>query len=324
MLEHGGRLSAAAREYGIAIDQWLDLSTGVSPISWSVPLIPSHHWSRLPEDDDGLLQAARRYYGAASVLPVAGSQAAIQALPRLRSPCRVGIPQPAYAEHARAWEVAGHQLVTWTRQHGVADIDVLVLVNPNNPTGERFTLDTLLEYHHSLAKKGGWLVVDEAFIDVTPECSLAAYTHQPGLVVLRSVGKFFGLPGARVGFVLAEPHILFNLQDVLGPWPLTGPSRWVAQQALADHAWQLGQRDALLAAGNRLQTMLCENTLNPDGGTALFQWVTTPRALEIHQQLAQLGIFTRLFTSPLSLRFGLPGTEAGWQRLNAALSGIMR
>lgn len=322
MLEHGGTLFAATREYGIAIEQWLDLSTGVSPVSYPVPAIPSPLWSRLPEEDDGLIEAACRYYGAVSVLPVAGSQAAIQVLPCLRSPCRVGIPQPAYAEHAQAWKSAGHQVETWTRQRGMEGLDVLVLVNPNNPTGECFTVDTLLEFHHSLARKGGWLIVDEAFIDVTPELSLAAYSHQPGLIVLRSLGKFFGLPGARVGFALAESAVLHTLQEVLGPWSLTGPSRWIAQQALVDSAWHIGQRENLNVASKRLITILHKNSLAPDGGTALFQWVITPRAAEIHRKLAQQGIFTRLFARPQSLRFGLPGTETDWRRLADGLSEI--
>lgn len=322
VLEHGGRLLAAAREYGIVPEDWLDLSTGVSPLSWPVPTLPSYLWSRLPEEDDELIDAACRYYGAASVLPVAGSQAAILALPRLRSPCCVGIPQLTYAEHAQAWAAAGHRVEAWTRQRGVEGIDVLVLVNPNNPTGERFTVDSLLEFHHSLAKKGGWLIVDEAFIDVTPEFSLAAYSHHPGLIVLRSVGKFFGLPGARIGFVLAELRILLALQEALGPWSLTGPSRWLAQQALADTAWQIRQRDDLLIAKKRLIAILQEYSLASAGGTALFQWVMTPKAGEIHHDLARQGILTRLFATPESLRFGLPATEADWQRLSEGLSRI--
>ena len=83
MLEHGGRLRRAAEHYGIALADWMDLSTGISPWAYPVPPVPETAWQRLPEDDDGLDEAAARYYGSAELLAVAGSQPAIQALPLL-------------------------------------------------------------------------------------------------------------------------------------------------------------------------------------------------------------------------------------------------
>jgi histidinol-phosphate/aromatic aminotransferase/cobyric acid decarboxylase-like protein len=115
-LHHGGRLRAAANHYGLALDQWLDLSTGINPNGWPVPPVPASAWARLPEEEDGLEPAARAYYGAAHLLPVAGSQAAIQALPRLRAPVRVGVLSPGYAEHAAAWRAAGHAVTAVGRR----------------------------------------------------------------------------------------------------------------------------------------------------------------------------------------------------------------
>src|SRR3546814_16814541 len=91
MLEHGGRLRNAALQYGIAEAQWLDLSSGLAPWPFDVPVITPRAWARLPETDDGLEQAACDYYGAMHVLPVAGSQMAIQLLPRLRRAGMVGV-----------------------------------------------------------------------------------------------------------------------------------------------------------------------------------------------------------------------------------------
>jgi len=71
LLEHGGRLRRAAVEYGIPLADWLDLSTGVNPNGWPVPPIPAETWARLPEDDDGLSEAACAYYGARHALAVA-------------------------------------------------------------------------------------------------------------------------------------------------------------------------------------------------------------------------------------------------------------
>ena len=144
MLEHGGRLLRAARHYCIAPEHWLDLSTGVNPEGWPVPPIPAQAWHRLPEDDDGLVEAASHYYGAPHVLPVAGSQAAIQVLPLLRPRSRVAVLAPGYAEHAHAWERAGHQVERLPATQLLAQqarFDVIVLIHPNNPGGEVFGRD---------------------------------------------------------------------------------------------------------------------------------------------------------------------------------------
>jgi cobalamin biosynthesis protein CobC len=322
-LPHGGRLREAARRYGIPLDAWLDLSTGINPHAYPVPAIPVSAWSRLPEDDDGLIDAARAYYEAPHVLPVAGSQAAIQALPPLRRRSRVGVITPGYAEHARAWRRAGHEVVGVPVEalgNAARQVDVLVVIHPNNPTGDRFAVETLLGWHAGLAARKGWLVVDEAFIDPTPIDSLAAYCARPGLIVLRSLGKFFGLAGARVGFVLGEAVLLKRLTEALGPWPVTGPSRAVAAEALADARWQSTMRTALPEASARLAQLLSAHGLVPTGGCGLFQWVVTLEANAIHEWLAREGILTRLFHDPPSLRFGLPRTEPGWRRLEAALT----
>ena len=325
-LHHGGRLRAAASYYGLALDQWLDLSTGINPNGWPAPPIPASAWARLPEEEDGLEQAARAYYGATHLLPVAGSQAAIQALPRLRAPARVGVLSPGYAEHAAAWREAGHAVTAVAVEALEAAVtlsDVLVLIHPNNPTGARFPLEQLLDWHAQLAARGGWLVIDEAFMDTTPDQSLCGLATHPGLIVLRSLGKFFGLAGARVGFVCAQPELLAGLQRRLGPWSLNAPARWIAQVALKDGDWQERERPRLIAAGERLGTLLHRQGLAPQGGCALFQWVRTPQARDLHQALARQGILTRLFDEPPSLRLGLPGTEADWARLEAALARVV-
>ncbi len=324
-LRHGGELRAAASRSRIPLEDWLDLSTGINPQPWPVPAIPHESWHRLPEENDGLEAAARAYYGTPHLLPVAGSQAAIQALPRLCAPCRVGIPVPAYAEHARAWHTAGHEVVPLDPAlDDLPDsLDVLVLVNPNNPTGTRHPRARLLDWHARLAARGGWLIVDEAFMDCTQAESLAPRVDRPGLVVLRSLGKFFGLAGARVGFVCAEPALLARLDALLGPWTVPGPSRRVAALALADHAWQSRTRRRLPVDAARLAQLLAGHGLPPAGGSALFQWVRTPRAAVLHERLARQGVLVRLFEAPASLRFGLPGCERDWDRLDAALARAM-
>ena len=323
MLEHGGRLLRAARHYGIEPARWLDLSTGISPFAWPVPAVPASAWHRLPEDDDGLIEAACAYYGASHVLPVAGSQAAIQALPRLRAPGHVGVIAPGYAELAHAWSRAGHAVETLPADRLLADherFDVIVLIHPNNPGGDRFEGDTLLALHEALARRGGWLVVDEAFMDATQRHSLCPHSARDGLVVLRSAGKFFGLAGARAGFVCAAPALIDAIRELLGPWTLAGPTRYVLRHALADRAWHAAQRERLAASAGRLRALLECRDLAPTAGCAFFQWRCDDRAAQLHDALAKRGILTRLFDEPSSLRFGLPPDDAAFARLDAALA----
>jgi len=326
MLEHGGNLHAASQKYNIPVTDWLDLSTGINPNGWPVPTtFPADVWSQLPQQNDGLVSAAQDYYHCESLIAVAGSQAAIQALPYCRSISRVGILTPAYAEHAYAWQQAGHEVIQLdvdTITNTIDQLDVLVIINPNNPSAEQFSAEQLLSWHQQLADKGGWLIVDEAFIDSEPEHSLAKHCPLTGLLVLRSLGKFFGLAGLRVGFVLAETTLLKQLADRLGPWPIAHASRYVAQLALQDKMWQQQCRHDLSEQGKRLQQLLASVGLNPHGSCTLFQWVKTSKAAFIHQSLAQRGILTRSFSTPSSLRFGLPKTEANWQRLEIALQQL--
>ncbi len=326
MLEHGGQLHRIARQFSRPLSEWLDLSTGINPCGWPVGAIPSQYWQRLPEQEDGLTEAAAGYYGNASLLPVAGSQAAIQLLPKLRANSRVCVLAPAYAEHAENWRRAGHSLryVQSDQIDAVLnETDVLIIINPNNPSGECFSRETLSGWHRALAKRGGWLIVDEAFIDCQLQQSLAAEPVREGLIVLRSVGKFFGLAGIRCGFVIAPKTLLTALRSQLGPWTVSAPARYVARQALLDNDWQQATRTRLPQQSRRLRSLLEQYGLQPAGGTCLFQWIETPQAEMIYHHFLQHGILLRLFTRPASIRLGLPANEAQWQRLEAVLSLFM-
>src|SRR5689334_1565236 len=327
MLEHGGRLRKAALEYGIAEADWLDLSSGLAPWPFPVPDIPLRAWARLPETDDGLEQAACDYYGAAQVLPVAGSQLAIQLLPRLRRAGKVGVRSPCYAEHAEAWRRNGYvvrEVLESEVDFFLDNLDVLVVVNPNNPTGLSLTPSRLLDWHARLAQRGGWLVVDEAFMDNTPRLSLAPFAHQVGLIVLRSFGKFFGLAGVRLGFVLAERKLLKLLAEQVGPWAVSGPTRVVGHACLRNTEEQTRQRIRADDASERLASLLEQHGFQPQGGCALFQWLVTERAEELHEFMARRGILLRLFAHNSSLRFGLPGDEAAWVRLAQAFEDFAK
>ena len=325
MLEHGGQLRLAASHYNIPLADWLDLSTGINPDPWLVPALQNDVWQRLPESGDGLEAAAAAYYGNPNLLPVAGSQAAIQRLPTLMPRAVVACISPLYSEHPQAWQHAGHKLrflqnALLPRALAAATPYVL-LCNPNNPTADRHPQAAVIDAAQQLKKRGGWLIVDEAFIDATPADSVAALAgtaEAPNLIVLRSLGKFFGLAGARVGFILAAPDLLARMHEAMGPWTVSGPARAVARLALQDSAWQEATRSRLQIAGERLHTLLAP--LGEVKSTALIATLNTPQANELHEALARQGILTRRFDQQPLLRFGLPGSETGWQRLSDALA----
>lgn len=323
MLEHGGNLHDAIRRYQRPREDWLDLSTGINPQPYPIPEIAADAWHRLPEPSTALLDAAQSYYGAPQLLPVAGTQAAIQGLPRLRAHSKVVVAAPSYAEHAFQWRQAGHhvtELPYAQLEAAVSDCDVMVVCNPNNPTGESIDAEVLLRWSSQLAAKGGWLIVDEAFGDVTPEASVATHTSQVGLIVLRSVGKFFGLAGLRLGFVAAHAELLKELADLLGPWTVSGPAQQIGLSALSNHAWQLAMRQQLKDQGLRLQQLLAAHGITSNG-CALYQYWPHARPAEFAEQMAAHGVWIRHFKH--GVRLGLPPDEAGWQRLQQTLAALI-
>lgn len=323
---HGGDLAAASARYGEPAAGWIDLSTGISPVAYPFQPPPLAVSARLPgrELENALAEAAHAYYASYAPLVIgAGTQAFIQTLPRLRNRARVAVLSPTYSEHAAAWAGAGHGVEEVADFAALGDYDVAVAVNPNNPDGREIAPESLLRLADDLAAKDGLLVVDEAFGDVRPELSIAGMADRPGLVVLRSFGKFFGLAGVRLGFAFCHADMAAALTRALGPWPVSGPALDIGRQALGDSAWQAAQRRRLNEDKARLDAMLAAAGLDVAGGTALFRLVRTDAAA-LHRGLAERGIWTRVFTHSLDVvRIGLPAGEAEWERLQGALENAI-
>lgn len=308
MSKHGGQLIKASQKYGIPLEDWLDLSTGINPVSYPVKNIPASVLNQLPENDDRLIHAAKAYYKTQNVLTVSGSQWAIEQLPFLFPISRVGVINPSYYEHALQWQKAGHQIIEIIEgevDNCLSDIDILIIINPNNPTGKFFSKKQLLSWHDSLQKKGGTLIIDEAFMDITPNKSLVSDNMLESLIILRSIGKFFGLAGIRIGFVIAEPKFLLRLKKCQGLWAISNTSAWIAEQALRDLVWQKKMRLQLPVMRKKTVKWLESIGLRVSCATDLFIYVQTEEAEKIYLSLAKLGVLVRYFEEDNSLRFGL-------------------
>ena len=202
----------------------------------------------------------------------------------------------------------------------LADADLAIVVNPNNPDGRVVEREPLLDLAAKLRARGGLLVVDEAFMDVGPrEEALAGDVGQGGIVVLRSFGKFFGLAGLRLGFAIASEAIAERLEAEFGPWAVAGPALEYGLRALADHAWQADMRRRLRSEAARLDALLARYRHRCRRRHAAVPLCRACRRRRAFRSLGEHGILVRNFADRrTALRFGLPGGEDGMARLEAA------
>lgn len=321
---HGGDLSKATARFGDPAGGWVDLSTGINPRPWAVDAALLDGLHALPDSArmEALSRAAADAYGAGDpdrVVAAPGTQALIQWLPRLYPAGRTAILSPTYGEHAAAWRLAGHDVVEVGELPAAADFDAVVLTRPNNPDGRSPARAEVVALAGEMAAKGGVLVVDEAFADLDAAASIAAQA-EGGLVALRSFGKFYGLPGLRLGFAVTDPGTARSIADALGPWPVSSLAADIGAAALADRPWQDETRTWLAENARRLDTLLAAAGFDIVGGTDLYRLASRNDAMTFYETLGRAGIYARMFPAqPSWLRFGLPGTDDHWTRLERAM-----
>ena len=329
-VSHGGNVDWATAVFGKPSDGWLDLSTGINPHPYAFSKVDDNWWHQLPtaSQNQELCCAAAQYFKVIDpncVVAVPGSQAAIQLLPRLRTRTKVAVVSPTYGEHCVVWQAAGHDVSEVLDLDEVAnDVSVVVVTNPNNPDGRLISRNRIMEWCDFLAARGGWLVVDEAFADVVPEESVSSESGREGLVVLRSFGKFFGLAGLRLGFVLAPFSLADKILGALGPWAVNGPALAIAAEALADRSWQSQMLHRLKGDAEKLDLILKSAGIEIIGGTPLFRLCRIATATLVFETLAKSGVLVRRFDDqPDLLRFGLPGSEEQWHKLQRVIAGLI-
>nr|WP_294557229.1 threonine-phosphate decarboxylase CobD [uncultured Rhodopila sp.] len=323
---HGGNINAARTLYPDAPEPWIDLSTGINPVPYPVGCIRPAAWSRLPEAAElaALEAAARAAYGAApdaGIVAAAGTQALIQWLPRLFPARRVGVLGFTYLEHELCWRDAGAQVHGVTALSELAEYDAGIVVNPNNPDGRMVSPEDLAALAGGLARRGGRLIVDEAFMDLMGwQGSLLPRLPVSGAIVLRSFGKAYGLAGVRLGFAAGSRADCALLRQAMGPWAVSGPAIDIGRRALADDTWRAETASRLRHEAERLDGLLRADGFEVVGGTPLFRLGRRSGAGEVFGHLCRAGILTRPFQArPDWLRFGIPGAAAEWERLRMAL-----
>lgn len=308
--DHGGNLDAAIARYGGLRSDWADLSTGINPVPYPMPEIFLRDWTALPDAQaqKDLLAAARDFWTVpegAAILSAPGASALIARIPHLEPPARVQITKPTYNEHAAAFHAAG-----WSLQDD-GPADARVLVHPNNPDGRVFSTQDI--------KTAPMTVIDESFCDVQPDVSLIAHATDPGVIVLKSFGKFWGLAGMRLGFAIGQPALIAHLAESLGPWAVSGPALRVGTQALLDQDWANATRRKLHKDRLKLDELMVQAGASVTGGTDLFGLYTVDDAPAWQVRLAKKHIWTRIFPySNKLIRLGLPAPDR-WTHLEQAL-----
>jgi cobalamin biosynthetic protein CobC len=320
MREHGGNLDLAQQRFGGRAEDWIDLSTGINRLPYPVGEVSARAWSALPSraEIEALHQAARHAYRtSAPVVAMGGAQAVIQLLPQLAPRGRARILAPTYNEYAGVLSAAGWDVGEVGALDALAGADLAVVVSPNNPDGRQFAPKDLL----ALLPRVGRLVVDESFADAVPELSLAPHADRPGLLILRSFGKFYGLAGLRLGFAIGNSADIAKLAAASGPWPVSGAAIAIGCRALRDDAWARATSTRLVRDCARLDDMVRSQGWRLVGGAPLFRLYEAPDALAAQEKLARAQIWSRVFAQkPTWLRLGLPGSEGEWMRLAEVLA----
>lgn len=328
---HGGRLGVARSLFPDVPQPWIDLSTGINPRPYPAPRASQRARNRLPDPTElARLEAlAGAVFGVddpARVVATPGTECALRLLPQILNTRAAVIAGATYSSHADAWTRAGAQTETIGRDvihERMARAVCLTIVNPNNPDGHVVDRTQLFALHDSLSRHGGTLIVDEAFADVAPQASVAAEAgtaRAPRLIVLRSFGKFFGLAGLRLGFIVAARPIATAIRGLVGEWPVSSDALAAGLAAYADRRWADRERATLQKSAQRLDRLLSLSGFEVAGGTSLFRLARAADARERFSRLLAAGILARPFDFDSSLlRFGLPRGRDQWRRLAAAL-----
>ena len=262
---HGGDIYGAARELNRDPAEILDFSASINPLGpssqvWKAITSARHLLSHYPDPHCwDLRQALATFWRIDSEQIVVGngSMELIDVLPRALGLHRLLVVQPTFSEYAAAMGRAGGQAISLfaNRSHQYAlpierlrrvmetgrsdgrSIDGIIICHPNSPTGQACSAEDIARLAPLAGRQGLWLVIDEAFVDYCPERSVLPHAASwPHVVVLRSMTKFYALPGLRVGYAVSTLTVAKRLRRQLPPWSISVMGQIAASAALGDAA----------------------------------------------------------------------------------------
>ncbi|MCQ8896255.1 aminotransferase class I/II-fold pyridoxal phosphate-dependent enzyme [Limnobacter humi] len=321
------RIAAAAK---------LDLSGSVAPDELPLPPMPADIWAKADVLRSHFHARARQFFDCESVLAVTGIESGISGLARLfqtwYGSMRIVLAEPSFDQWDKRFRRASHIVLDWPvdmiLEGDIPECDVLILARPVNPTCELISIERVKALAHQLRQQGGWLILDEAYLDWTDEPSYAAWIDDCPAIVLRSVAPFSGLQGANLAFVCAPKAVCSALLNEVGTQAVSAPQWWLALQFFEAAGWRVEQRARLREAVGRLErlwstTLGVEDDLYKGGYFVAFRHVDTETWAH---QLERLGILVRTYPTEqgVLIRCGVPKTEADWLRLELALRSLRK
>lgn len=302
MQVHGGNIYAASRDLGRPVDAMLDFSASINPLGMAPGAVRAVQGclglaTHYPDPDcHDLKQAISRVLGIAPecVGIGNGSTELIFLLPQALALRRALVPGPTFSEYAAAIRAVGGEVSLllaspeeefrlWSSQLAAAlqrSYDCVWLCNPNNPTGQLWTKAQVLELWELARRVGASLIVDEAFIDYCEADSVVYEApSRSGLLVLRSFTKFYGMPGLRVGYLVAEPAVIRRVEDVRLPWSVNSVAQAAAQASLDETDYAVHSRRLVAEERPRLAAALVDLGVTPCPSSANFLLVRLPSFL---------------------------------------------
>jgi threonine-phosphate decarboxylase len=254
---HGGDVYQLARTLGIAPGDLLDFSANINPLGFppgvndavqeALEKIVHYPDRRCLE----LRQALAAFHGLTpeQILVGNGSTELIYLAARALRPKRGLIVTPAFSEYEQALNAA--RVPAAFHATGEADDftlhevpepqagDLVFVAQPASPSGALLAPELFLQVAARVQAAGAWLLLDEAFVDFVEEASFKIHLGQfPGLLILRSFTKFFGIPGMRLGFLLGAPELLAQLGEAQEPWSVNTMAQCMGRACLADEAYR--------------------------------------------------------------------------------------
>lgn len=315
---HGGGVKAARAHFGGT--DWIDLSTGINPHPWPHADTTPVNWRDLPCEHAlrELEATAAQHFGAApdNVCAVPGTEVGLRIVGEFL-PAPVCHVSPTYRTHA---EMAACSRAVSREELAAHQTGTLILAHPNNPEGYLAETQGVLD-RVKPANGTAWVALDEAFTDCDPARSMAqAVDDATRLIVFRSFGKFFGLAGLRLGFVIAPSAIVQRLRAKLGAWPVSAAAIAIGTAAYRDRQWVQHMREKLDNDARQVDLMLRSMGYTVSGECPLFRLIDCADGHALFHHLARQQILTRPFDGqPRWLRIGLPENAQALDRLARAL-----